>query len=41
MIAASEIGKLAFLVTAQGAPFTELSMATPAGLQRSNIFNRL
>jgi hypothetical protein len=29
MIAASEIGNLAFLVTAQGAPFTESRMATP------------
>jgi hypothetical protein len=29
MIAASEIGNLAFLVTAEGAPFTELRMATP------------
>ena len=29
MIAASEIGNLAFLITAQGAPFTESRMATP------------
>jgi len=29
MIAASEIGNLAFLVTAQGAPFTESRMAIP------------
>jgi hypothetical protein len=29
MIAASEISNLAFLVTAQGAPFTESRMATP------------
>jgi hypothetical protein len=41
MIAASEIGNLPFLVTVQCAPFTELKMATPPGLQRTNVFNQL